>query len=272
MNLHKAKGLEADVVFLADPCGGFPPRVDVHIERDGDQAQGWFQVVQKKDGSFAKKLLGEHADWQAHEATELPYLEAEEDRLLYVAATRAREMLVVSRWTGQKGTPAWGVLNSFLAKAPELQIPTLAPARPPKVLDCSTGAQAHAAAAMASSHDRVRQPSWSITSVTAEARHIATMTRAVEPTGADDVTKVVVPDTQSHRADAGMAWGTLIHGLLEHAMRHKEATPRGPAAAGDVADGRGAAAAFRDRRRAPHGSSRDAGAILVGSALCSARC
>ena len=23
-----------------------------------------------------------------------------------------------------------------------------------------------------------------------------------------------------HLADAGMAWGTLIHGLLEHAMRH----------------------------------------------------
>ena len=23
MNLHKAKGLEANVVFLADPCGGF---------------------------------------------------------------------------------------------------------------------------------------------------------------------------------------------------------------------------------------------------------
>src|SRR6202040_3001776 len=28
MNLHKAKGLEAPVVFLADPCGGFKPRVD----------------------------------------------------------------------------------------------------------------------------------------------------------------------------------------------------------------------------------------------------
>jgi ATP-dependent exoDNAse (exonuclease V) beta subunit len=33
-----------------------------------------------------------------------------------------------------------------------------------------------------------------------------------------------VPDTPSHRADAGMAWGTLVHGLLEHAMRHKAST------------------------------------------------
>jgi uncharacterized protein DUF6946/HD domain-containing protein/PD-(D/E)XK nuclease superfamily protein len=48
--------------------------------------------------------------------------------------------------------------------------------------------------------------------------------RAAEPTGADDATKVLVVDTQSHRADAGMAWGTLIHGLLEHAIRHKDAS------------------------------------------------
>ena len=40
MNLHKAKGLEADVVFLADPCGGFSPRVDVHITRTGADVAG----------------------------------------------------------------------------------------------------------------------------------------------------------------------------------------------------------------------------------------
>ncbi len=95
-------------------------------------------------GSSARRACGLG---QRTRPTELPYLEAEEDRLLYVAATRAREVLVVSRWAGQKGTPAWGVLNGFLAKAPELQIPKLAPARCPKVLDCSTGAQADAAAA-----------------------------------------------------------------------------------------------------------------------------
>ena len=59
--------------------------------------------------------------------------------------------------------------------------------------------------------------------MTAEARHIAKIARSVE-TDLDDPTRVVVADTPSHRADAGMAWGTLIHGLLEHAMRHKTAT------------------------------------------------
>jgi ATP-dependent exoDNAse (exonuclease V) beta subunit len=49
------------------------------------------------------------------------------------------------------------------------------------------------------------------------------MTRSFEVVS-DDPTKVVTQDTSAHRADAGQAWGTLIHGLLEHAMRHKDAT------------------------------------------------
>jgi ATP-dependent exoDNAse (exonuclease V) beta subunit len=49
------------------------------------------------------------------------------------------------------------------------------------------------------------------------------MTRSVDAS-ADDPSKVVVADTPSHRADAGQAWGTLVHGLLEHAMRHRAAT------------------------------------------------
>ena len=40
----------------------------------------------------------------------------------------------------------------------------------------------------------------------------------------DDPTQVISADTPARRADAGMAWGTLIHGLLEHAMRHPQST------------------------------------------------
>lgn len=223
MNLHKAKGLEANIVFLADPAGGLTPRADVHIERTNVKARGWFKIVRKNEGSYVAKLLGEHADWPAYEAAELPYLQAEEDRLLYVAATRAREMLVISRSMEKLRAPAWGVLNSFLAHALELPIPS--PARVPIVapLDSSSAAQIHAADRRTAAHALVSQPSWAVTSVTAEARHIARMTRSVD-ISADDPSKVVTTDTPSHRADAGQAWGILIHGLLEHAMRQKEAT------------------------------------------------
>ena len=223
MNLHKAKGLEADVVFLADPAGGLTPRVDVHIERTGLQARGWFKIIRRSEGSWAGKLLGVHADWPGREAAELPYLLAEEDRLLYVAATRAREMLVVSRWTGNNRTPAWGALNKSLATASELPIPPATKVETVAPLDCRSAAQTAATDSQVLAHAVVNEPSWAVTSVTAEAKHISRITRSSDPS-ADDPSNVVATNTPTHRADAGQAWGTLIHGLLEHAMRHKSST------------------------------------------------
>ena len=223
MNLHQAKGLEADVVFLADPAGGVRPRVDVHIERTELKAHGWFKIVRKSKGSFKETLLGEHADWTAHEIAELPYLLAEEDRLLYVAATRAREALIVSRSTGRLPSPAWGVLNNFLAQASELPIPSTANVSPGPPLDCRNTLVKEAEGRQAAAHSVAVNPSWRTTSVTAEAGHIARLAGSMK-FSADDPSKVLVADSPSHRADAGQAWGTLIHGLLEHAMSQKRAT------------------------------------------------
>ena len=107
------------------------------------KAQGWFKVVKKVEGkSWGGKLLGEHADWPAHEAAELPYLQAEEDRLLYVAATRARELLVVSRWTGNQTDHGVGRAER-LPRRREGASGRAAWLRPRRVepLDCSTEAQ-----------------------------------------------------------------------------------------------------------------------------------
>ncbi|WP_348263255.1 UvrD-helicase domain-containing protein [Telmatobacter sp. DSM 110680] len=224
MNLHKAKGLEAAVVFLADPAGGVAAHVDVHIERTELKALGWLKIVRRNERSFSTKLLGEHEDWPVHEAAEMPYLQAEEDRLLYVAATRGREALVVSRWTGGRiKSPAWGVLNDSLSLASELSLPLTASVPAVGPLDCSDDLVAAAAANQAAAHSLSSQPSWHATSVTNEARHIANITPSLV-VSADDPSKVLAVDSPSHRADAGLAWGTLIHGLLEHAMRHKNAT------------------------------------------------
>src|SRR5664279_3272007 len=170
MNLHKAKGLEANVVFLADPAGGVSPRVDVRIQRSGLTAYGWLKVVRKNENSWKDKLLAEPADWPAHEAAEGPYLQAEEDRLLYVAATRARDVLVVSRCTGKRGNSAWGILNDCLAEAKELATAAKPAVAPVKPLDCGEEAQVAAENLRNASIARLRQASWSISSVTAEAR------------------------------------------------------------------------------------------------------
>ena len=223
MNLHKAKGLEADVVFLADPAGGFPPRIDVHIERTGREAQGWLEIVRRNEAAYWSKRLGQHADWDAHVEAERPYRTAEDDRLFYVAATRARSQLVVSRTVDKPKYPAWGALDACLAGAEELPATTSAIALAAAPMPCAPQEEAEAAVRRRAAHAAAMQPSWSATSATAEARHIARITRSVE-SAPDDPSKVVATDTPAHRADAGQAWGTLIHGLLEHAMRHKSAT------------------------------------------------
>jgi ATP-dependent helicase/nuclease subunit A len=223
MNLHKAKGLEASVVFLADPCGGVGRWADVRIVRDGASARGYFQLTCE----FGKgtKVVGEPAGWAAHEAEELRYLEAEESRLLYVAATRARDALVVGRWAkaGGKGKRAWAVFDPFLGDARELEVLDTVALPPIRKVDLSATAADHASATRATAHDRARSPSWSASSVTSEAHHIPKILK-VEDAAADDPTRAVFADTPSRRADAGILWGTLVHGLLEHAMRHKSAT------------------------------------------------
>jgi len=143
--------------------------------------------------SRASRLAG-GASGGAHEAAELPYLQAEEDRLLYVAATRARQLLVVNRWTGNANNAAWRVLDGFLGQARELSVPAAvtAPAVIPQ--DRSIAVQTAAAEAREKVHARVNQSSWSVTSVTEKARHISRMTRSVDAS-ADDPSKVVVADT-----------------------------------------------------------------------------
>jgi ATP-dependent helicase/nuclease subunit A len=222
MNLHKAKGLEAPVVFLADPCSGFKPRVDVRIVRDGLIARGYFSIT--SHWGYAEKVLAEPAGWAQFKQEEQTYLAAEEHRLLYVSATRARDLLVVGRWanSGGGGVRAWEAFGPSLSGMPELPVPATASAPAAQPADLSEAANAQASATCDAAHARARVPSWSATSVTAEARHIASIARS-EESEPDDPTHVVFAGTSSHRADAGMAWGTLIHGLLEHAMRHKTA-------------------------------------------------
>ena len=221
MNLHKAKGLEAKVVFLADPAGGVSPRVDVRIQRSGLTAFGWLKMVRKNENSYHGQAPGRTCGLAG--LTRMPrYLIFRRRRIgCYTWQLRARERCsssAVVRATSE--IPAWGVLNDLLAEAKELTIPVKPTVAPVEPLDCGKEAQVIAENARNTSLARLYEPSWSITSATAEARQIARMVRSVE-VASDDPSKVVSTDTPTHRADAGYAWGTLIHGLLEHAMRHK---------------------------------------------------
>ena len=99
MNLHKAKGLEADVVILAAPLdrGEFPPMI--HVARGaGGRATGGVVIQYSEPGSRSDAMrIAQPAGWAVMEAAEADFLDAEEARLLYVAATRAKRELIVAR-------------------------------------------------------------------------------------------------------------------------------------------------------------------------------
>jgi ATP-dependent helicase/nuclease subunit A len=133
MNLHQAKGLEAPVVILAAPLGARPSSVDHCIARtpSGD-AQGWTLIAERKEGwGRGTNIHAAPADWAAREAEEKIFLDAEEDRLLYVACTRAGEELLISRPARDDAGSPWAALNPVLDRDwPQIAIaPTAAPPR-----------------------------------------------------------------------------------------------------------------------------------------------
>jgi ATP-dependent helicase/nuclease subunit A len=124
MNLHQAKGLQAPVVFLADPYsaqrGTHEPTL--HVTRDGDGAY-LSLPVRRPHGDHHADVIAEPAGWAADADEEARYLEAEEDRLLYVAATRARNLLVVSQYAPKPDSGPWSNLALALGEVPELSTP-----------------------------------------------------------------------------------------------------------------------------------------------------
>lgn len=121
MNVHQAKGLQARVVFLADPYsarrGSRTP--DRHVTRRGADAY-LSMPVRRKRGEHHTEVIAEPEGWADDAAEEARYQAAEADRLLYVAATRARNLLVVSRYAPKPDDGPWSALAPALTNVPEL--------------------------------------------------------------------------------------------------------------------------------------------------------
>ena len=130
LTVHGAKGLEAPVVFLADPRPGARPADPVlRSTARRASARGHWRVIRETEG-FGVVEVAEPAGWEELEKAEEAFDEAEKLRLLYVAATRAREMLVVSVWKQGKSENAqgpWCALAPYLTE--ELPEPGAVPRR-----------------------------------------------------------------------------------------------------------------------------------------------
>jgi ATP-dependent helicase/nuclease subunit A len=213
MNLHKAKGLEAPVVVLAAPWfeEDHPPKVAVR--REGMRAVGG--VLVRNMSSREKEVLAHPLNWTELAAAEQSFLDAEVNRLLYVASTRAKEELVVSRlWgTPSKKPPqlaegtAWSALNSTLeVRATLLKMePTDPPGR--DLLQRSGSEIAGDARKTDEARAAASKPTYSLTTVSRSAKGER-----------EEILEVGPKDGVS----AGAAWGRAVHRVIQWMGEHRD--------------------------------------------------
>lgn len=204
MNLHKAKGLEAPVVWLACPCGHVDHDAAEHVDRLADPPQGYFSIEKRKD-SYTTEVIAQPVGWAERAEEERKFMHAETERLLYVAATRAKQLLIVSRYPARPSIDPWGLLGDSLRRQPEIDIPEIQPPETEEIGE--TPLLAEWAERRASILEKAARPSYLLTSVTGLARK-ASVSRTAERRSPEE-------DAPSSDGGRGMAYGTLVHRCLQ---------------------------------------------------------
>jgi len=227
MNLHKAKGLEAPVVFLSDVSSSSDRGPRIHIDRTGDKPRGYAAIQGPSKDFRPGPLLARPKGWEHWAAVEVQFLDAEEKRLMYVAATRAGTQLTIVQRPG--GKHPWQLFTPFLASAVPLEDPgpQTAPAGPETTILPEEADQARSQWQTRYAH--ARTPTFS--TMAAKRFGISTAGKPSPDTAkgsgkepADVSVEVSLEDAaRQPSSEHGTEWGTVIHLLLEAAQRDPQA-------------------------------------------------
>ena len=208
MNLHQAKGLEADIVVLAAPFGEYDHVPTLHVKRRvSGTAEGWIVVAERRF-RMNDTVLARPLDWPDHEAIERSFRDAEEDRLLYVAATRAKRKLIIGHYAVEKDSP-WGAFHPWLeAGFQPIELTERAP--PPRTrLEQSPAEILEKVDRVNAFRASLARPRWVAAAVRARVKD-----RESSPFGTAVPTDAGPPPDED-----AMAWGKLVHAALEEAGR-----------------------------------------------------
>ena len=235
MNLHRVKGLEADVVFLAAPFGESNRRPDKRVSRDErGEARGTIPIVERR--GWSTEVIAQPPTWEADQAEEAAFEEAERVRLLYVAATRARDELWIAQGAlrGRSAKSPWEPVAEWVVaeaargagEARFAEVAALPLEDPPEadMLDPETDLAAPIAA-VAEVVKRTRTPTYRLDTVTARAKGEAVRGEEAGPRRPIRTDAFARPPLRP--ASGGFEWGSVVHAVLSAAG---EGT-RGPALA-----------------------------------------
>ncbi|GGD99896.1 UvrD-helicase domain-containing protein [Paenibacillus nasutitermitis] len=193
MNLHKAKGLEAPVVFLACPCGESDHDATQYIDRSADPASGYF-TISKSIGEFKTEVIAQPLGWGEMNERERAFSNAEKDRLLYVAATRPKQMLVISLYPDQPAKCPWTSLVDGMDFVRELDVPMM---KPEKKTELTIGPDLRNVAEIRKQRlDAIAEPTYAVMSVTGQ-------------------TKATGDKPEWSAEGKGMAFGSVVHRAIE---------------------------------------------------------
>lgn len=201
MNLHKAKGLEAPVVILADPGGrrgNYEP--ERHITRTGAKSVGYF-TISYSVGDYGGGELAFPGDWEDYAAEEKLYEAAEKARLDYVAVTRAKNILVVSTYREGETIKPWESLYNYLAKMLRLPLPKAVTFKEKKAFKLTKTEWKTEKEKIAAGLKKISAESYGVSTVT------------------DMVEKADVFNGEP--VGSGASWGTVVHRVLEMCGRGK---------------------------------------------------
>lgn len=193
MNLHKAKGLEASVVFLACPCGESDHDATQYVDRSADPAAGYF-TISKSIGEFKKEVIAQPLGWGEMNERERIFSNAEKDRLLYVAATRPKQMLVISLYPDHPAKCPWTPLIDGMDFVRELDVPKVLPEKKTELTerpDLQSVAEARKMRL-----DAISEPTYRVMSVT-------------------EHTKATGDKPEWSAEGKGMAFGSVVHRSIE---------------------------------------------------------
>lgn len=205
-NLHKVKGLEAPVVILADPYRArAPQKPDHRTEQDGDLRKNYSFVLKSSFLPFAStSQYDKKAEDEQHND------DAERIRLLYVAGTRAGNMLIVPDLGEMKGKNVWQPFVSLAGEEIQNVIGNFYPEIEECRLEDMSAVIEKAKGSSIFNNTSVLDHSFSIL----RPSKIKVKNRSEESEEAVDRES---PDSEQHasgRPDAALV-GTMVHRLME---------------------------------------------------------